>query len=317
MSIHAQGCGAACAVLAGALLWAQMAAAAPQVGTPAPGQQGKVIINDRGKARIHTFAPAPMAATSQIVETADGLVVIDAQQFVSGTRELLAYLKTLGKPVRRLIVSHGHPDHWLGLGEWGDQPAAALAEVRDFINGEEGSFIYRARRDGVPPYPALGAELSARKGVITNLIPEGREKLIGLDFVFEKIIDAEADVQMLVRLPELNTLVMQDMIYNNQHHFIGQNRLAKDALPTFDAWADNLRRIKRDNPGTELVLAGHGEPTGPAVLDESIAYLGKARQIFQAAKGADDLHGAMEAAFPGLAGIRYIDISSRYMYPPK
>jgi len=299
------------------LMLGSAATAAPPIGTPLPGMADKVVINERGKAKIHTFAPAPMAATTHIVETAEGLVVIDAQQFVSGAKEVIAYVRSLNKPVRRLIISHGHPDHWLGLGEWGEVPASSIPEIKTFINGEDGAFIYRARRDGIPPYPALGPEISARKGVIAGELRTGSEKIIGLDLVFEKVLDGEADVQLLIKIPELKTLVVQDLIFNNMHHFVGQNRLAADALPTFDAWANGLRRIKSENAGTEVVLVGHGAPTGIAAFDESIAYLGKAKEMFQKAKNGDELHKLMEAAFPGLPGIRYIDISSRYMYPTK
>src|ERR1700704_597487 len=301
---------------AGALaLGCSLALAASPIGTASMG--GKLILNDRGRAKIHTFAPTPLAATTHIIETAEGLVVIDAQQLVSGAKEVIAYVRSLKKPVRRLIISHGHPDHWLGLGEWGDVPASSIPEVRNFVNGEDGSFIYRARKDGIPPYRALGAELSDRKGTIANELREGTEKIIGLDFVFEKVVDGEADVQLLIKLPELKTLIVQDLIYNNMHHFIGQNRVSAEALPTFDGWINTMQRIKSENPGAELILVGHGAPTGPAAIDETIAYLVKAKEVFRIAKDGDELHRLMETAFPGLDGILYIDISSRYLYPKK
>jgi glyoxylase-like metal-dependent hydrolase (beta-lactamase superfamily II) len=302
--------------VAGALaLGCSLALAAPPIGMSSI--EGKLILNDRGKAKIHTFAPTPLAATTHIIETAEGLVVIDAQQFVSGAKEVIAYVRSLNKPVRRLIISHGHPDHWLGLGEWGDVPASSIPEIRNFVNGEEGSFIYRVRKEGIPPYRALGAELSNRRGTIANDLREGTEKIIGLDFVFEKVINGEADVQLLIKLPELKTLIVQDLIFNNMHHFIGQNRVAADALPTFDGWIAAMRKIKNENPGSDLVLVGHGLPTGPAAIDETIIYLVKAREVFRKAKDGDELHRLMGAAFPGLDGILYIDISSRYLYPKK
>jgi len=149
--------------------------------------------------------------------------------------------------------------------------------------------------------------------MIANELPES-EKLIGLDFIYEKVVDGEADVQLLIKVPELKALIVQDLVFNNSHHFIGQNRLAADALPTFDGWIGTMRRIKSENPNTELVLVGHGAPTSPAAIDETIAYLVKAKEMLQKAKDGAELKQLMEAAFPGLDGIRYIDISSGYMY---
>jgi glyoxylase-like metal-dependent hydrolase (beta-lactamase superfamily II) len=314
MNLHrARRAASLCAL--GILLGSASASAAPPLGTTVetPGMKGKVTINERGGAKIHTYAFSPTNVTTHIIETADGLVVIDAQMTIPDTREAIAYTRSLGKPIRRLIISHGHPDHWLGLGEWSDVPAASIADVKDFVNGEKGTAIYRGFKEGIPPYRALGPQLSDKRGTISETLP-ARERIIGLDFEFERVLDGEADVQLVTRLPQLQTLIVQDLVYNNMHHFIGQNRLATEALPTFDGWINTMRKIKGDNPNTALLLVGHGAPTGPAAIDETIAYLGKAKEMFQKAKDREELKRLMEAAFPGLDGIRYIDIASNYMY---
>jgi glyoxylase-like metal-dependent hydrolase (beta-lactamase superfamily II) len=292
--------------------------AAPQLGTliDISAMKGKVILNDRGAAKIHTYASAPGASTTHVIETSDGLVVIDAQMTVPDAREAIAYVRSLNKPIRRLIISHAHPDHWLGLGEWGDVPSASIAEVQNYINGAQGSHLYQGFKEGIPPYRALGPLLSEKQGKIISALP-AREKLIGLDFVYERVVNGEADVQLLVKVPELKTLIVQDLVYNNMHHFIGQNRLAAEALPAFDGWIAAMRNIKSENPAAELILVGHGVPSGPAAIDETIAYLVKAKGVFAAAKDRADLRQAMESAFPALDGIRYIDISSGYLYPRK
>src|SRR5258708_4009402 len=116
--------------VSGALaLGCSLALAAPPIGTSSVG--GKLILNDRGKAKIHTFAPAPLAATTHIIETAEGLVVIDAQQFVSGAQEAIAYVRSLNKPVRRLISNQRHPDPRLRLGRRGGQPPPLEYEADD------------------------------------------------------------------------------------------------------------------------------------------------------------------------------------------
>jgi glyoxylase-like metal-dependent hydrolase (beta-lactamase superfamily II) len=301
----------ACVLLG--LTFAAAALAAPPLGTEAPGHNGKVVINDRGVAKVHTFAFSPGSSTTHIIETADGLVVIDAQMTIPDAREAVAYVRSLNKPIRRLIVSHAHPDHWLGLAEWGEVPSFSIADVRTFINGEDGTQLYRGFKEGIPPYRKLGDALSARKGTIASELP-AREKIIGLDFIYERVLDGEADVQLVVKIPEIKTLVVQDLVYNNMHHFIGQNRLAADALPAFDGWIAAMRRLRRENADAELLLVGHGLATSPRAIDETIAYLTKAKEVFPRAKNGDELRQLMEAAFPGLDGIRYINISAGYLY---
>ena len=74
-------------VALGLLLGYDNAFAATSVGTVTeiPGMKGKVTINDRGKAKIHTYAFSPLNSTTHIIETADGLVVVDAQMTLSDT----------------------------------------------------------------------------------------------------------------------------------------------------------------------------------------------------------------------------------------
>jgi glyoxylase-like metal-dependent hydrolase (beta-lactamase superfamily II) len=49
----------------------------------------------------------------------DGVLVVDAGQFPSVARaQIAAIRKITGKPVRFLVNSHWHPDHWLGNGEY-------------------------------------------------------------------------------------------------------------------------------------------------------------------------------------------------------
>jgi len=168
-------------VALGLLLGYGNAFAATPVGTVTeiPGMKGKVTINDRGIAKIHTYAFSPLNSTTHIIETADGLVVVDAQMTLPDTNEAIAYVRSLNKPIRRLIVSHSHPDHWLGLGEWADAPSAAIADVKTYINGEKGAALYQGFKEGIPPYRKLGPALSDKQGRIANELPE-REKLIGL-----------------------------------------------------------------------------------------------------------------------------------------
>jgi hypothetical protein len=51
--------------------------------------------------------------------------------------------------------------------------------------------------------------------------------------VFEKVVDGEADVQLLIKLPELKTLVAQNLVFNNMHHFIPRRTRmpARDEAP--------------------------------------------------------------------------------------
>jgi glyoxylase-like metal-dependent hydrolase (beta-lactamase superfamily II) len=88
---------------------------------------------------IHSYnAPEEgLFVASQIVETADGLVIFDAVFHTSHAEALADYIAGLGKPVNRIVLSHIHPDHWSGLGvlhpRLPQAPLYALPEITAYI----------------------------------------------------------------------------------------------------------------------------------------------------------------------------------------
>src|SRR5260370_15053283 len=50
-----------------------------------------------------------------MIEGNTAVVIFDGQLLLPYADEVAAYVQTLGKPVDRIILSHGHTDHWAGL----------------------------------------------------------------------------------------------------------------------------------------------------------------------------------------------------------
>jgi glyoxylase-like metal-dependent hydrolase (beta-lactamase superfamily II) len=84
---------------------------------PADDRKGTVVVSDYTNVRLHTYISPPngFLVNTQIVEGPEKLVLFDGQLLNASAAEVAAYASRLGKPVERIIVSHGHPDHWAGL----------------------------------------------------------------------------------------------------------------------------------------------------------------------------------------------------------
>ncbi|MEB3213706.1 MAG: MBL fold metallo-hydrolase [Leptolyngbyaceae bacterium] len=67
--------------------------------------------------QIHVFAsPEPaFLVNSFLIETQNGVIVVDAQFLVSEARKLKLEVEKLGKPLLGVIVTHPHPDHFNGV----------------------------------------------------------------------------------------------------------------------------------------------------------------------------------------------------------
>jgi glyoxylase-like metal-dependent hydrolase (beta-lactamase superfamily II) len=66
---------------------------------------------------VHTYTAAEpgIFVNSYLLETADGVVLVDAGLLVSDARALAARVAALRKPLMAAFVTHPHPDHFNGL----------------------------------------------------------------------------------------------------------------------------------------------------------------------------------------------------------
>jgi metal-dependent hydrolase (beta-lactamase superfamily II) len=198
-----------------------------------------------------------------------------------------------------VIVSHNHPDHWFGLEFFTDVPIYSLPETRDLID-KVGDFFIKKRRE------AMG-ELVTDKKILPNMtITEGKETIDGLEYEFVKIVNAEAQVQLLIKLPELGTLVAQDLVYNNVHLVIG----AKGVINGWKQVVVSLEGMKE----YETILAGHGAPTNQAVYNEVLQYLENAGDFLETSQTGEEYKRKLLEKYPSYGFPYAINISISRLY---
>jgi glyoxylase-like metal-dependent hydrolase (beta-lactamase superfamily II) len=241
--------------------------------------------------------------TSQIIEMEHEVVVVDAQLMRPYAQEVRRYIDRLGKPINRMILSHPHADHSLGLEYFDDVPIYALAEVKaEWEAVSEGFRQYKKEELG---------DLIADKAVTpTHVLQEGTEVIDNLTFVFTKVINAESPFSLIIELPELKTLVAQDLVYNNIYLCVGVKDREGNFM--FDGWISNLEAmVGRDY---ETVLVGHGEPTDASIFAKCAEYVKVAKRTFESNPGPEKMKASMIEAFPTLRYPEMLDFSNTYLY---
>lgn len=253
---------------------------------------GTVHVTDRGAVRVHTYvAPdASVNVTSHVVETPHSLVVVDAQFLGRFADEVVELTRDLGKPVDRVVITHAHPDHYAGAGHF-DAPKHALPVVIDQI---------RARGDVQDP---TGTTVALRDVLPTQALEPGTTVIDGVPFVFEAVSGGEAPDQLVVKLPEQRVAIVQDLVYNHIHLFLGD-----DDIP---GWRRAVAVLAAD-PGYDVVLPGHGQPTTPAVYAEVERYLATAAEVL--GDDGDAYKAAITERYPDYDGTFVIDIANRYLF---
>ena len=126
-----------------------------------------------------------------------------------------------------------------------------------------GQVIAQRKADSSPPQ-------------VGGVVSEGTQVVAGVTLNISMIRDAEAAEELVIEVPAVGALIVQDFVYNNVHAVVSRN---------LDNWMDALNSLEKRTNAKTLVLAGHGEPTGVAAFGEMKAYLSAVQPLLQANMG--------------------------------
>ena len=250
----------------------------------------KVVLNS---VTIHCVqAPEDGEMTNaQIIETPGKLILVDTLQLKPHADELKLYVESLGKPLDRVIVTHFHPDHWMGAPSFIGSPIYALQEVIQGINGMADYFIgyhrslHQNNADEV---------IHSEKVLPTEVLSEGILEIDGVQLNMIKVLDTECPVNLLIEIPAEKVLLAQDLIYNKVYAYFGDR--TSDGQYGFDNWIAVLNELKSKR--YEHVFPGHGDPADSSVLDEQAAYLQFVKKLVYDGLQGEELLGKIIAKYP-------------------
>ncbi len=251
-----------------------------------------VTVQEAGELTVHTLtAPEEVFAnSSHIIETPNALVVVDTQFLLPNALDVRAYADELGKPIDRVFITHEHPDHFLGSEAFADLDVFALPAVADSIAANGDAEVAEKQADF--------GDAIAGSFVTPEPVEPGTVEIDGIEFVLEEVDDAEAEVQLVVSVPDAGIVATGDIVYSGVHLILAGQP---------DTWTEALNDLKADSDDLPIVLAGHGVPATPAVYDENIAWLATAGELLGTVTTADEFKSGLVDAFPDLGMDAAID----------
>ena len=207
-----------------------------------------------------------LLVNSFIIETQNGIIVIDTQFLVSEARKLKQEVEKLGKPLLGVIVTHPHPDHFNGVGvlcEYLEIPIYATQSTVDDIKAIEAGkreFWKQVYGDDYPNSTTL-----------PNRIVESKEELVidGIHLVIDDLGAGESSDITVIYLPSEKILLASDLLYYKVHPWLAEGRSK--------AWVKQIEYVKSTYAEAEVVYAGHGSESSLDALNGQIEYL----QFFQ------------------------------------
>lgn len=239
------------------------------------------------------ISPAPFFANAtHIIELPTQLILVDGHYFAQYAKEFREYADTLGKPITRFYVSHDHPDHFIGMGDFfKDIEVYALAETLESIATHGPAELEEKQQKF--------GDLIARTLIVPqNVVTTGTEVIEGVAFEFGKIEGAESGVALTIGLPELGVIIAQDLLYNQNHPFITGDT---------SVWENLLLNLKADDQ-YNLYLAGHGAAGGNEIIDAQLEYFKEVKALLNAGISAEEYKAALLAKYPEYGAAGLLDI---------
>jgi glyoxylase-like metal-dependent hydrolase (beta-lactamase superfamily II) len=222
----------------------------------------------RAAPRIEQVAsPAEgIFANSYLVETGDGIVLIDTTLRVSDASALRARIAAVGKPLLGVLLTHGHPDHYNGTAivtAGREVPVIATRDVDRVIRADDAAKEQLWK-------PIFGDQWPAPRVFPNRLVDDNSVVRLGdLDFRVHAVGPAESHADSYWTIDGVQVAFVGDIVFSGTHSFITDAHTA--------SWLHVLDGLVHELPAGTTLYPGHGKPGGIALLTAERRYLERLR----------------------------------------
>jgi len=189
-------------------------------------------------------------ANSHFIVTDDGVLVFDTGSSELIGRAIITAIKTVtDKPVRWVVNSHSHADHWLGN-------AAFIDSGAEFISTKSSLTIMKKHgKEDVDAFYRMteGATGTSRIKYPSVLLEQRIKRDFGgidVEFIFSN--DAHSPGDILMWLPKQKIIFGGDVLSSDRMPILTYHGNVPQLIET-------LHDVEKLNP--TIVLPGHGKPT--------------------------------------------------------
>jgi len=231
-------------------------------------------------------------------------VLVDAQHIKKDVNALGDMIESTGKRLTTIYVTHGHADHFYGIGElihrFPMARAVATAGVVEYIEKDKDRAIQAWQR------------MFGDRVVRTDISPtavSGSIELEGNELRIVEVGQGDIEPSTVLHIPTIDTVVAGDVVYNKIHMMIGLT-----GPKEWELWIDSIDQIEKLKP--KMIVAGHKRPEmpdtdGARILEESRAYIRTFAEASKTAANAEALIQAVSAKYPEFVNLWTLQYSAQ------
>ncbi len=210
--------------------------------------------------RIERIEGEVMAVNSFLVHGPEGVVVVDGQLTVSDAEKVQQAVRSTGRPLAGVLLTHPHPDHYAGAGVVAaeGEPIIATKAVDAVIRADD------AAKDSLVG-PMMGDQWPTERRFPDQLLESGETvELAGLAFEVHETGPGESHMDCLWWLDD-RTVFAGDIAYHDMHAYLADGHA--------DAWRSTLAQLERELHDDVVLHLGHGASAGRSVLSAQRRYV--------------------------------------------
>ncbi len=232
------------------------------------------------------------ATAATLIYGEKNAVLVDCFMTVKQTKELADWIASKGKSLTTIYITHGHGDHWFGVGTLLERfPNAKVVATPSTV---------QVMRQNASPQVLDGAWKAAFPGQIPDKLVIAEElkgnviDLEGHELVTVELGHTDTDNTTCLHIPSIGLVVAGDAAYNDVHLYLAESTPQKR-----QEWIAALDKIESLNP--RAVVASHKRPENeddPRIIEETRQYIRDFDRLTASTKTARELYDRMLELYP-------------------
>lgn len=255
---------------------------------------------------VFTSGASGFHVTSTLISGEKEMILVDGQFTLSAAHRLTAKIIESGKELKRVFITHAHPDHYFGL---------------EVLKKQFPKVEFLASSEVVEQMKVMGPQkLAAWKPMYGNNLTnepivakkyDSKELILeGQKIEIHELEPGEIEHSTVLFVPSAKALIAGDLSYNGIHPW-----LAEADTTRRKQWIANLNFAISLNP--EIVVAGHKQPDavdGPSSLRFTRDYVKYFDSVVSSSKTAEAAKQKILARYPELGLPIILDIAIKAAY---